>query len=98
MLARAAAAGARAAGPGPRVAHRRRWSATASTARRGDALGRALLALGRTEEGFKQFEEWEKDSPESADALKGYALALMRMGQTQQAEAESNRAAKLVAE
>ncbi|WP_224249718.1 tetratricopeptide repeat protein [Hyalangium gracile] len=50
-----------------------------------DALGRALLALGRTEEGFKHFEEWKKDSPESPEALKAYSLGLLRMGQRQQA-------------
>lgn len=59
-----------------------------------DALGRALLALGRTEDGFKQFEEWKKESPESSDALKGYAFGLMRMGQRQQA-AEMIRQAKV---
>jgi tetratricopeptide (TPR) repeat protein len=59
-----------------------------------DALGRALMALGKTDEGFKQFEEWKKDSPESADALKGYAFGLMRVGQRQQA-AETIRQAKV---
>jgi tetratricopeptide (TPR) repeat protein len=61
-----------------------------------NALGRTLLALGRTDEGFAQFEAWKNDNPESADAQKGYALALLRSGQRQQA-ADVIRAAKLVA-
>jgi tetratricopeptide (TPR) repeat protein len=50
-----------------------------------EALGRALLALGRTDEGFKQFEAWKDDSPESSEALKGYALALLRTGKAKEA-------------
>ena len=61
-----------------------------------DALGRALLTLGRTDEGFKQFEDWKKDSPDSPEAQRGYALALLRTGQRQQA-ADVIRAAKLAA-
>jgi len=59
-----------------------------------DALGRALLALGRTEEGFKHFAAWKDDSPESQEAQKGYALALLRSGKLPQA-AEVIRGAKL---
>ncbi|MFL5344143.1 MAG: tetratricopeptide repeat protein [Hyalangium sp.] len=59
-----------------------------------DALGRALLALGRTDEGFKQFEQWKKESPENPEAQRGYALALFRTGQRQQA-AEAIRPVKL---
>jgi tetratricopeptide (TPR) repeat protein len=61
-----------------------------------DALGQALLALGRTDEGFKQFETWKKESPDSPEALRGYALALFRAGQRQQA-AEVIRPVKLPA-
>ncbi len=59
-----------------------------------DALGRALLALGRTDEAFKQFESWKKESPDSPEAQRGYALALFRTGQHQQA-ADAIRPVKL---
>ncbi|MBN1207472.1 MAG: tetratricopeptide repeat protein [Myxococcaceae bacterium] len=59
-----------------------------------EALGLALLALGRTEEGFKQFEAWKNDSPDSVDAQKGYALALLRSGRRQEA-ADTVRSVKL---
>lgn len=59
-----------------------------------DALGQALLALGRSDEGFKQFDQWKKESPESPEAQRGYALALFRTGQRQQA-ADAIRPVKL---
>jgi tetratricopeptide (TPR) repeat protein len=59
-----------------------------------DALGWTLLALGRTAEGFKQFDEWRKASPDSSEAQRGYALALLRTGQRQQA-ADVIRSVKL---
>ncbi|MHA7629049.1 tetratricopeptide repeat protein [Corallococcus sp. M7] len=60
-----------------------------------DALGRTLLALGRTPEALKQFEAWQLDNPGSAAAHKGFALALYQSGRRKEAEGASGRAVKL---
>ncbi|RKG56836.1 tetratricopeptide repeat protein [Corallococcus sp. AB011P] len=60
-----------------------------------DALGRTLLALGRTPEALKQFEAWQLDNPGSAAAQKGFALALYQSGRRKEAEGASGRAVKL---
>ncbi|CAM4511186.1 tetratricopeptide repeat protein [Corallococcus exiguus] len=63
-----------------------------------DALGRTLLALGRTPEALKQFEAWQLDNPGSAAAQKGFALALYQSGRRKEAEGASGRAVKLAPE
>ena len=58
-----------------------------------DALGRALLALGRTEEGLKHFEAW-KAANDNAEANKGLALALFHAGKRPEAAEAAARAVK----
>ncbi|MBN8228289.1 tetratricopeptide repeat protein [Corallococcus macrosporus] len=60
-----------------------------------DALGRTLLALGRTPDALKQFEAWQLDNPGNAAAHKGFALALYQSGRRKEAEGASGRAVKL---
>lgn len=60
-----------------------------------EALGRTLLALGRTDEGLKQYEAWQLDSPGSAAAQKGFALALYHAGRFKDAVGAADRAVKL---
>jgi len=58
-----------------------------------DALGRALLALGRTEEGLKHFEAW-KAANDNSEANKGLALALFHAGKRPEAAEAAARAVK----
>ena len=48
-----------------------------------EALGQALLGMGRTQEALKQYEAWQLDSPTAAAAHKGFALALFHSGRHQ---------------
>jgi tetratricopeptide (TPR) repeat protein len=57
-----------------------------------DALGRTLLALGRTDEATQHFMAWMENSPDSSEAQKGYALALLRSGKAPQAADLINKA------
>ena len=56
-----------------------------------EALGKALLAVGRTPEALQKFEAWQQDNPGAAAAHKGFALALYQSGRMKEAEAASSR-------
>ncbi len=56
------------------------------------ALSRALLALGRGEDGLRQAEAWLADNPASAAASRDVAFAEAQLGRWKEAEGHLNRA------
>ncbi len=56
------------------------------------AFSRALLALGRGEDGLRQAEAWLTDNPASAAASRDVAFAEAQLGRTKEAEAHLARA------
>jgi tetratricopeptide (TPR) repeat protein len=59
------------------------------------ALVRLLLGQGRTEDGFKEAEAWQRDNPASGAAFADYAFAFMQKGDWTNADSASARAVKL---
>ncbi len=59
------------------------------------ALGNALLALGRAGEAAKQFEGWAAESPGASAALRLHARALLEQGLIKEADAASAKALRV---
>src|SRR5207248_1968057 len=59
------------------------------------ALSRSYLSVGRIDDGLKQAEAWQADSPGSAEAHKDYALALYYAQRFKEAQPEIVKSLKL---
>lgn len=59
-----------------------------------EALTRALLSVGKTQDALAQVDAWQKDDPADARADKLLGLVKLRQGEVKQADAASNRAAR----